>query len=145
MRLELLTWGGGFDKEFCVHANLPSSRATARPLARAAAISHPVIRTRGGWHDPGGWPGLAARIELGGWCGSRVPDRKIRNDEARGSQTMKRLVATIEKAFPKATVVVTRGLAVHTGGSRIASFEGRERAEVESGRAVSRESRVAGE
>ena len=39
----------------------------------------------------------------------------------------------------------TRGLAVHTSGSRIASFESREGVEVESGRAVSRESRVGGE
>ena len=56
------------------------------------------------------------------------------------------LVATIERAFPKATVEFEASLfAVHTSGSRIASFESRERAEVESGRALSRESRVGGE
>ena len=53
----------------------------------------------GGWHDCGGWPGLGARVELGDWCGSRVPDRKIRNDEAYASQTMKRVVAAIEKGL----------------------------------------------
>ena len=40
----------------------------------------------------GGPPGLGARVELGDWCGSRIPDRKTINDEAGGSQTMKRVV-----------------------------------------------------
>ena len=95
----------------------------------------------GGWHDRGGWPGLGARVELGDWCGSRVPDRKIRNDEACGSQTMKRVVAAIEKAFPKATVDLEASTALSThavAGSRVSRVEGRGRVKVESGRAVSR-------
>ena len=46
---------------------------------------------------------------------------------------MNRLVATIERAFPKATVELEASLSTQdTNGSRIASFESRERVEVES-------------
>ena len=71
---------------------------------------------------------LGARVELGVWCGSRVSDRKIRHNEAFGSQSMKRLVATIERAFPKATVdeLEARGLAVHTRHKRQPDREFRE-------------------
>ena len=89
-------------EHLCVYAkSLPSSRATVHPVARVSAISQPVSRT---WRlvRPWGWSGLGARVELGGWCGSRVPDRKIRYDETCGSQTINRLVAAIETAFPTA-------------------------------------------
>ena len=65
-------------------------------------------------------------------------------DEACGSQPMKHLVATIEKAFPKATVELEASLSTQAVAG-ITSFESRERAEVESGRVVSRELRVGGE
>ena len=84
--------------------------ATALPLARSCGHSASQSVGLGGWHDRGGWPGLGARVELGEWCGSRVPGRKIRNDEVCGSQTMKRAVATIEKAFHKATVELEASL-----------------------------------
>ena len=62
---------------------------------------------------------------------------------------MNRLVATTERAFPKATVELEASLSTQAvAGSRVSraeSLESRERAEVESGRAVSRESRVGGE
>ena len=86
----------------------------------------------GGWHDRGGWPGLGARVELGDWFGSRVPDRKIINDEAYGSQTMKRVVATIEKAFPKATVELEASLSTQAvAGSRVSRVESEPRSRVE--------------
>ena len=86
----------------------------------------------GGRHDRGGWPGLGARVELGDWCRSRVPDRKIRNDEACGSQTMNRLVATIERAFPKATVELEASLSTQAvAGSRVSRVESEPRSRVE--------------
>ena len=84
--------GGSFDETFlCVCESSivghgPSSGQELRP-----SVSQSV--GLGGWHDRGGWPGLGARAKLGDWCGSRVPDRKTKvNDEAGGSQTMKRVV-----------------------------------------------------
>ena len=86
----------------------------------------------GGWHDCGGWPGLGARVELGDWCGSRVPDRKIRNDEAFGSQTINRLVATIKRAFPKATVELEASLSTQAvAGSRVSRAESESRSRAE--------------
>ena len=65
--------------------------ATVHPLPELRpSVSQSV--GLGGWHDRGGWPGLGARVELGGWFRSRVLDRKTINDEAGGSQTMKRVV-----------------------------------------------------
>ena len=73
-----------------------------------------------------------ARVELGGWCGSRVPDRKIRNDEAFGSQTMNRLVATTKRAFPKATVELDASLSTQAvAGSRVSRVESESRSRVE--------------
>ena len=96
-----------------------------------AAISQSVSRTRR-LARPRGWPGLGARIELGDWCGSRVPDHKIRNDGAHGSQTMNRLVATIERAFPKATVALEASLSTQAvAGSRVSRAEGESRSRVE--------------
>ena len=78
-------------KHFCVYANLPSS-ATVHPLARSCG-QEPVSQSDSGvGTTAGGWPGLGARVELGDWFGSRVLDRKTINDEAGGSQTMKRVV-----------------------------------------------------
>ena len=58
---------------------------------------------------------------------------------------MNRLVATTERAFPKATVELEASLSTQAvAGSRVSRVES-ERVEVESGRAVSRESRVGGE
>ena len=99
---------------------------------RRPSASQPV--GLGGWHDRGGWPGLGARVELGDWFGSRVPDRKIRNDEACGSQTTKRLVAAFEKAFPKATVELEASLSLSTravAGSRVSRAESEPRSRVE--------------
>ena len=78
----------------------------------------------------GGGPGsgLGSSSGIGDWCGSRVPDRKIRNDEANGSQTTKRVVATIEKAFPKATVELEASLSTQAeAGSRVSRAEGESR------------------
>ena len=99
------------------HGHGPSSGQELRPsVSQSAGL--------GGWHDRGGRPGLGARVELGDWCGSRVPDRKIRNDEARGSQTMKRVVAPIEKAFPKATVELEASLSTQAvARSRVSRAE----------------------
>ena len=104
-------------------------RSILWPRVVRPSVSQPV--GLGGLHDRGGWPGLGARVELGDWlqetrCGSRVPDRKIRNDdEACGSQTTKRVVATIEKAFPnKATVELEASLSTQAvSGSRVSRAE----------------------
>ena len=114
-----------------MYANLPSSRATAHPLAefchQPVSQSDSEVGT-----TAGGWPGLGARVELGDWCGSRVPDRKTRNDEACGSQTMNRLVATTERAFPKATVELEASLSTQAvAGSRVSRVESESRSRVE--------------
>ena len=83
------------------------------------------------------WPGLGARVELGDWFGSRVPDRKTIYDDAGGSQTMKRVVcgcvvAAIEKAFPKATVELEASLSTQAvAGSRVSRVESESRSRVE--------------
>ena len=82
----------------------------------------------------GGWPGLGARVGLGDRCGSPVPNRKIRDDEACGSQTMKRhgMVATIEKAFLKATVELEASLSTRAvAGSQVSRVERESRSRVE--------------
>ena len=122
-------------KGLCVYANLPSSRPRSILRPGVAAISQSVSQLveLGGWHDRGGWPGLGARVELGDWCGSRVPDRKIRNDEeACGSQTTNRLVATTEGAFPKATVELEASLSTQAvAESRVSRVESEPRSRVE--------------
>ena len=118
-------------RHLCVYANLPChGHGTSSGQELRPSVSQSV--GLGGWHDRGGWPGLGARVELGDWCGSRVPGRKIRNDEACGSQTMNRLVATIERAFPKATVELEASLSTQAvAGSRVSRVESEPRSRVE--------------
>ena len=79
-----------------------------------------------------GGPGSGLGSSSGTRCGSRVPDRKIRNDEACGSQTMNRLVATTERAFPKATVELEASLSTQAvAGSRVSRVESESRSRVE--------------
>ena len=111
-------------------------------LAGASAISQSASRTRRGWHDRGGWPGLGARVELGDWCGSRVPGLKIINHEACASQTMKRVVAAIEiEKLSGQTVELEASLSTQAvARSQVSRVEGESRQSVEELLFESRES-----
>ena len=65
------------------HANLPSSRATAHPLARVVAISQSVSRTRRLARPRGGGPGSG--LGSGSGTGADRPFRIVK------SETMKRV------------------------------------------------------
>ena len=119
-----------------MYANLPSSRAAAHPLASRPSCGHQSVCQSDSevGTTAGGWPGLGARVGLGDRCGSPVPNRKIRDDEACGSQTMKRhgMVATIEKAFLKATVELEASLSTRAvAGSQVSRVERESRSRVE--------------
>ena len=54
-------------QHLCVYTNLPCHGHGHRPSSgQELGPSVSQLVGLGGWHDRGGWPGLGARVELGG-------------------------------------------------------------------------------